>query len=38
MLIENKIIILKENGLNFLKKLDKFNIRREGKVKIKRLL
>lgn len=38
MLIENKIIILKENGLNFLKKLKKLNIRCEGKVKIKWLL
>lgn len=38
MLIENKIIILKENGLNFLKKLKKFNIRCEEKVKIKWLL
>lgn len=30
MSIENKTIILKENGPNFLKKLKKLNTRREG--------
>lgn len=37
MSIENKII-LKENGPNFLKKLEKLNTMREGKVKTKRPL
>lgn len=38
MSIENKTIILKENGPNFLKKLEKLNTMREGKVKTKRPL